>query len=71
MMTWLSCAGVPRGCVYGILRRDDHSGVLIGSIGTRRFDWPEHVYASARESIDRARGAIDITQAFLTELLHK
>ncbi len=37
---WRSCSGVPRGCVYRIrlwlLKRDDHSGVLVGAGGTRR-----------------------------------
>ncbi len=41
---WRSCSGVPRGCVYRIrvwlLRRDHHSGVLIGAGGERRSDWP-------------------------------
>ncbi len=45
--TWHSCSGVPRGCVNRIrlwpLRRDDHSGVLIGAGGERRPDWPAHV----------------------------
>ncbi len=26
------------------LRRDDHSGVLIGAGGMQRSDWPERVY---------------------------
>ncbi len=54
----LSCSLVPPGCVNKIrllpLRRDAHSGVLIGAGGTRRSDWPERVLAinvSAR--IDR------------------
>ncbi len=38
---------VARGCVNRIhlwpLRRDDHSGVLIGAGGTRRSDWPARV----------------------------
>ncbi len=38
---------MPRGCVYRIrlwpLRRDDHSGVLIGAGGRRRSDWPARV----------------------------
>ncbi len=42
-----SCSGVPRGCVNRIrlwpLQRDDHSGVLIGSGGTQRSDWPARV----------------------------
>ncbi len=47
---WRSCSGVPRGCVNRIrllaLRRDDHSGVLIGTGGTRRSDWPARVLAN-------------------------
>ncbi len=47
---WRSCSGVPRGCVNRIrlwpLRRDDHSGVLIGAGGERRSDWPPHVLAN-------------------------
>ncbi len=46
---WRSCSGVPRGCVNKIrllpLKRDDHSGVLIGAGGERRSDWPAHVLA--------------------------
>ncbi len=41
---------MPRGCVIRIrlwpLRRDDHSGILIGAGGERRFDWPAHVLAN-------------------------
>ncbi len=44
------CSGVPRGCVHRIrlrpLRRDDHSGVLIGAGGERRSDWLAHVLAN-------------------------
>ncbi len=47
---WRSCSDVPRGCVNRIrlwpLRRDDHSGVLIGASGERRSDWPAHVLAN-------------------------
>ncbi len=43
-------SGVPRGCVNRIrlwsLRRDDHSGVLIGAGGERRSDWPARVLAN-------------------------
>ncbi len=43
-MMWRSCSGVPRGYVNRIrlwpLRRDDHSGVLIGAGGTRHSHWP-------------------------------
>ncbi len=39
---WRPGSGVPRGCVNRIrlwpLRRDDHSGVLIGAGGERRSD---------------------------------
>ncbi len=49
---------MPRGCVIRIrlwlLRRDDHSGVLIGAGGERRFDWPAHVLANdVSRKIDR------------------
>ncbi len=48
--SWRSCSVVPRGCVNGIhlwlLRRDDHSGVLIGAGGTQRSDWPARVLAN-------------------------
>ncbi len=41
---------MPRGYVYRIhfwpLRRDYHSGVLIGAGGTRRSDWPARVLAN-------------------------
>ncbi len=41
---------MPRGCVFRIriwpLRRDDHSGVLIGAGGRRRSDWPARVLAN-------------------------
>ncbi len=44
---WRSCSGVPHGCVNRIrlwpLKRDDHSGVLIGSGGTQRSGWPARV----------------------------
>ncbi len=47
---WRSCSGMPSGCVTRIrlrlLRRDDHSGVLIGSGGERRSDWSVHVLAN-------------------------
>ncbi len=40
---------LPRDCVYRIrlwpLRRDDHSGVLIGAAGTRRSHWPARALA--------------------------
>ncbi len=46
---WHLCSVVPRGCVNRIrlwpLRRDDHSGVLIGADGERRPDWPARVLA--------------------------
>ncbi len=55
---WRSCSGVARGCVNKIrlwpLRRDDHSGVLIGADGTRRSDRPARVLANeASTRIDR------------------
>ncbi len=41
---------MPRGCVNRIrlwqLRRDDHSGILIGAGGERRSDWAAHVLAN-------------------------
>ncbi len=44
---WRLCSGMPRGCVNRIrlwpLKRNDHSGVLIGTGGTRRSDWPAGV----------------------------
>ncbi len=44
------CSVVPRGYVYRIrlspLRRDDHSGVLIGAGGERRSDWATRVLAN-------------------------
>ncbi len=59
---WRSCSGVPRGCVYSIrlwsLRRDNHSGVLIGAGGERSSDWLAYVLVndvSARISIDCMR----------------
>ncbi len=45
-----SCSGEPRGCVNRIflwpLRRDDHSGFLIGVGGTRRSDWTARLLAN-------------------------
>ncbi len=47
---WRPSSGAPRGCVKRIriwpLGRDDHSGVLIGACGERRFDWPACVLAN-------------------------
>ncbi len=47
---WRSYSGVPRGYVIRIrlwpLRRDDHSDVLTGAGGERRYDWPPHVLAN-------------------------
>ncbi len=47
---WCSCSDVPRGCVNRILlwplRRDAHSGVLIGAGGERRSNWPAHLLAN-------------------------
>ncbi len=51
---------MPRDCANRIrlwsLRRDDHSGILIGAGGTRRSDWPARVLANdENRSIARAR----------------
>ncbi len=47
---WRPSSGVPRGCVPRIrlwpLRRDYHSGVLIGAGGRRRSDWSARVLAN-------------------------
>ncbi len=56
--SWHSCSVVPRDCVNRIrlwpLRRDDHSGVLIGAGGRRRSDWPARVLANVVSTrIDR------------------
>ncbi len=56
--SWRSCSGVPSGCVNRIrlwpLRRDDHSGVLIGAGGTRCSDWPARALANdGSTGIDR------------------
>ncbi len=62
---WRSGSGVLRDCVNRIrlwpLRRDDHSGVLIGASGQRRSDWPARLLANdeARESIDSPRAKRD------------
>ncbi len=55
---WRSFSGVLRGCVNRIchwpLRRDDHSGVLIGADGTRRSDWQARMVANdVSMTIDR------------------
>ncbi len=46
---WRSRSGVSGSSVHRIrlwpLRRDDHSGVLIGAGGTRRSNWPARVEA--------------------------
>ncbi len=46
---WRSCSVVPSDCVNRIrlwpLRRDGHSGVLIGAGETQRSDWPARVLA--------------------------
>ncbi len=49
--SWRSCSVVTRGCVnirirLWPLRRDDHSGVLIGAGEARRSDWPVRVLAN-------------------------
>ncbi len=51
---------VVHGCANRIrlwpLRRDDHSGILIGAGGTRRSDWPVRVLANdVSTRIDRQR----------------
>ncbi len=47
--SWRLCSAMPGGCVTKIrlwqLRRDDHSGVLIGAGGMRRSGWPTRVWA--------------------------
>ncbi len=47
---WRPSSGVPRGCVIRIrlraLRRDYHSGVLIGAGVRRRSDWSARVLAN-------------------------
>ncbi len=47
---WRLCSVVPRACENRIglwpLGRDDNSGVLIGTGGTRRSDWPVRVWAN-------------------------
>ncbi len=58
MTRWRSCSVVSRGCVNRIrlwpLRRDDHSGVLIGADVRRRSDWPARVLANGVSTrIDR------------------
>ncbi len=60
---WCSCSDVPRGCVNRIrlwpLRRDDHSFVLIGAGGERRYDWPAHAYE--KRSIARVQEQVAAT----------
>ncbi len=50
IMRWRSCSGVSRCCVDRIrnwpLRRDGHTGVLIGAGRTWRSDWPARVLAN-------------------------
>ncbi len=54
---------MPRGCVNRIrllpLRRDDHSGVLIGAGGEQRSDWPARVLANDVSTIDGPRAKTD------------
>ncbi len=55
---WHSCSGVPRVYVNIVplwpLKRDYHSGVLIGVGGTRRTDWTARVLANdVSTGIDR------------------
>ncbi len=49
LLRWHSWSIVPGDCVNRIhlwpLRRDDHSGVLIGAGGRRRSGWPARVYS--------------------------
>ncbi len=43
------------------LRRDDHSGVLIGAGGTRRSDWPVRALANDENArIDRLHAQRDL-----------
>ncbi len=69
-----SCLGVPCTCVLRInfwpLRRHDHSGVLIGVGGTRRFDWPARLLANDVSTITRVRREIDCTRAGVSSSLH-
>ncbi len=52
---WRPYSGVLRGSVNRIriwpLRRDDHSGVLIGAGGPERSDWPARVLSNANRVI--------------------
>ncbi len=50
------------------LRRDDHSGVLIGAGGTRRPDWPARVLANY-ESIDNKTAGASGSQLLQTGLI--
>ncbi len=43
---WRSCSGCVNRIRLWLLRRDDHSVVLIGASGTRRSDWPSRVLAN-------------------------
>ncbi len=65
---WRSWSDVPRSCVNRIrlwpLRRDDHSGVLIGPGVTQRSDWP------ARGSLDSPRAKSDRLRAVILKLHH-
>ncbi len=65
---------MPRGCVNRIrpwpLRRDDHSGILIGAGGTRRSDWPARVLANGVSTkIDRLHACRDKWQLAATVAL--
>ncbi len=61
---WRSRLVVSRGRVNRSrlwpLRRDDHSGVLIGAGGTRRSDWPARVKAN----FESARGSSHLAAKF-------
>ncbi len=48
------------------LRRDDHSGVLIGASEEQRSDWPAHVLEHGNRLIARARRLIDCTRVGTT-----
>ncbi len=54
-------AGVQRLLVS--LRRDDHSGVLIGAGGTWLSDWPARVLANDGSAIDSRRSVARVQLA--------
>ncbi len=68
---WRSCSGVPRSCVNRIriwpLRHDDHSAILIGAGGRRRFDWPARMLANdVSRGIDQLHASRDKWQLAAT-----